>query len=175
MTRLIPEKLVNFMAWGGGGATAFLGMTDAELPAFSPMTEKVAGAGIAGEYDSPVIGHFGSQSVKLKFRTTTVEAMALLRPIQHDIDLRGSVQVTDSALGTLTTVAVRVNVRGQVKGLEPGKFEPGKPMDTSAEIEVAYLKIWIAGVEMVELDKFNMVFKVNGVDYLASVRGDTGL
>lgn len=175
MSRLIPEKLVNFMAWAGGGQTMFLGLTDAELPAFAPMTEKVAGAGIAGEYDSPVIGHFGSQSVKLKFRTPTVEALALLRPIQHDIDLRGSVQITDAQLGTLLTQPLRVNVRGQAKDLEPGKLEPGKPMDTSAEIEVAYLKIWLAGIAIVELDKFNMKFVVNGVDYLASVRGDTGL
>lgn len=170
----IPEKLVNFRCYAGAGALEFLGMTDVELPKFDPLVEKIAGAGIAGEYDSPVIGHFQSQSVKLKWRTVTAAALGLLAPVQHALDIRGSVQLQDPGAGTLITQPFRLEVRGQVKSQGLGKLEPGKPMDADSEIECAVVRISINGVLLVELDKFSMVYRVNGVDYLRGVRIDLG-
>lgn len=170
----IPEKLVNFRAYGGVGSLEVLGLTDIELPKFEAITDTIAGAGIAGEYDSPVIGHFKSMTVKLKWRTFTRFAVALLAPVQQTFDFRASVQVQDPMLGALDTDAWRVEVRGQPKGMEPGKLEPGKPTDATCEIEVAKIILSNAGVPIVELDKFNMIYKVNGFDYLRKIRVDLG-
>jgi P2 family phage contractile tail tube protein len=171
---LVPERLVNFRCYGGTGALEFLGMTDVELPKFDAMTEKIMGAGIAGEYDSPVLGHFGSQTAKLKWRTMTPAASGLLAPVQHALSIRGSIQIQDPMLGVLLTQAIVVEVRGQMKTFGPGKLEPGKPMETESEIECAVVRISIAGVPVVELDKFNFRYVVNGVDYLAGPRVDMG-
>ena len=170
----IPEKLVNFRAYGGTGAVEFLGLTDVELPKFEAMTDTIHGAGIAGEYDSPVMGHFKSMVVKLSLRTPTAAALSLLAPVLHRLDIRGSIQILDPRLGILITQPLRVEVTGEVKGLEPGKLEPGKPLATTCEIEVSKLSLSLAGVQIVELDKFNMIFRVNGMDYLKSVRTDMG-
>ncbi|UTW68684.1 phage major tail tube protein [Anaerobacillus sp. HL2] len=40
---------------------------DVQLPSLEAMTETVKGAGIAGEVDSPVIGHFGSLGITLNY------------------------------------------------------------------------------------------------------------
>jgi P2 family phage contractile tail tube protein len=171
---LVPERLVNFRCYGGTCALELLGMTDVEQPNFESMTETISGAGIAGEYASPVIGHFSSQTVKLKFRTVTAAALGLLAPVQHLLDIRGSIQVQDPMLGTLSTVPLRVEVRGQPKNAGLSKLEPGKPMDSDLEIECSVIRITLDGVPKIELDKFNMVFKVDGVDYLRGVRLDLG-
>ena len=170
----IPEKLVNFRCYGGTGASEFFGLADVELPKFEAMTETIHGAGIAGEYESPVLGHFKSMVAKLNLRTPTALALSLLAPVVHKLDVYGSIQILDPMRGVLTTQALRVQLLGEVKGLDVGKLEPGKPMATAAEVEITKIVISLAGVVVVEFDRFNFVYKVNGVDYLAPVRTDLG-
>lgn len=171
---LIPERLVNFNVYGGPGALQFLGMATVELPSFEAMTETIMGAGIAGEYASPVLGHFASQMVKLAFRAVTPQQLALLAPVRHVLDIRGSIQQQDARLGLITSSSVRVECSGQSKLTTLGRFEPGKLMGAELDLEVATIRIALEGVPIIELDKFNMVFRVNGVDYLAKVRADVG-
>jgi P2 family phage contractile tail tube protein len=169
----IPERLVNFRCYAGANAE-FLGLTDVELPSFEVMTETISGAGIAGEIASTVLGHFASQMVKLKWRTATAAALALLAPVRQVFDIRGSIQHQDPMLGQLTTQALRVECTGQVKHLGLGKLEPGKAMGVETDVEVAVIRISLNGVRIIELDKFNSIFRVDGVDHLAKVRQDMG-
>jgi P2 family phage contractile tail tube protein len=169
----IPERLINFRCYAGLAAE-FVGMTDVELPSFEAMTENISGAGIAGEYASPVLGHFGSQVVKLKWRTLTEAALGLLAPARQVLDIRGSIQLQDQMLGALVTKALRVECTGQFKSANLGKLEPGKAMGAEIDVELSTIRISLNDVRIVELDKFNMVFRVFGVDYLAKVRQDMG-
>jgi hypothetical protein len=169
----IPERLVNFRCYAGPAAE-FIGMTDIELPSFEAMKETIAGAGIAGEYESPVLGHFASQKVKLKWRTATLAALSLLAPERKVFDIRGSIQQQDPMLGVLSTQALRVECTGQVTVVNPGKLEPGKVMGVEIDVELSVIRISLDNAPLIELDKFNMIFKVGGVDYLAKVRQDMG-
>lgn len=173
MSLQIPERLINFRAYIGPAAE-LLGMTDVELPSFEAMKETISGAGIAGEYESPVLGHFGSQKVKLKWRTVTQAFLGVLAPVRQVFDIRGSIQFQDPQLGVLSSSALRVECTGQVTTLGLGKFEPGKVMGVESDIELAVCRISLDGQPMIEIDKFNMRFVVNGVDYLAKVRRDVG-
>jgi P2 family phage contractile tail tube protein len=168
----VPERLVNFKAYNG--ALELLGATDVELPSFDVMTEEISGAGIAGAYSSPVLGHFGSQMVKLKWRAITRAGLLLLAPVRTVLDIRGSIQLQDTTGGPLTTQAVRVECSGQVKHFTPGKLEPGKVMGVELDLEIATIRIELDGSPVIELDKFNMIFRVNGTDYLQKVRQDVG-
>lgn len=170
---LIPERLTNFRCYGGD-ALEFIGLSDVELPSFESMTETISGAGIAGEFSSPVLGHFSSQMVKIKWRTVTVQGLALLAPVRQVLDLRGSIQVQDPMHGILVSKALRVECTGQVKGTTLGKLEPGKVMGSETDMELAVIRIALDGVPLVEIDKFNMIFRVDGVDYLQKVRQDMG-
>lgn len=170
----IPERLVNFNVYGGPASTQFFGMATVELPSFQSMTETIQGAGMAGEYDSPVLGHFASQMVKLQFRTPTIDVFGLLAPIRHVLDIRGSIQHNDPMLGALTTASMRIECTGQVKNTNLGRLEPGKLMNAEVDLECAVIRISLEGVPLVEIDKFNMIYKVSGVDYLAKVRRDVG-
>ena len=63
----VPEKLINFRVYENGND--LVGVADVELPSLETMTETVKGAGVAGEVDSPVMGHFGSMELTLNWRT----------------------------------------------------------------------------------------------------------
>ncbi|MDH5525148.1 MAG: phage major tail tube protein [Desulfobulbaceae bacterium] len=168
----IPEKLINFAVYNDGAE--MLGVADATLPSLEYMTDTVGGAGIAGEVDSPVLGHFKSLTVGIKFRTVTGNVTALAAPKSHHLDLRGSIQVYDSGSGEYTPTSVKLVVKAVPKKAALGKFETGKPQDSENEFEVNYLKLWIDGVEKIEIDKYNYMCVIDGVDYLAAVRANLG-
>ncbi len=168
----IPEKLINFAVYNEGAE--LLGVADATLPSLEYMTDSVSGAGIAGELDSPVVGHFKSMSVGLKFRTITGNVAELAAPRAHQLDLRGSIQMYDSASGTYIPTPVKVVVMASPKKAALGKFDVGKPQDSETELEISYLKMWLDGQEVVEIDKYNYLCVIDGVDYLAAVRDNLG-
>ena len=61
------------------------------------------------------------------------------------------------------------------KTYETGKFEVGSTTDTSIESEVTYMRMWIDNQEIVEIDKFNYICRINGKDYLEEVRSQIGM
>jgi P2 family phage contractile tail tube protein len=171
---VVPEKLNDFRVYVDGSSD-LKGIADLTLPSFEQMTESINGAGIAGEYESPNIGHFQSMKLILNWRVLNNDLSTFLAPIARKIDCRGANQEYDAATGKYSFPSVRVLVQGVPTKVEPGKMEKGSPYEASTEIEVTYIKIEIDGKTVVELDKLNYKYVVNGVDYLAEVRKALGL
>lgn len=169
----VPERLINFRVYND--ANDLLGIATVDLPEISAMSDTVSGAGVAGEVDSPVLGHFGSFTVTLTWRTIEQAAMTLAEQRAHAVEVRGSQQVYDAASGTYSTVPVRAALRLVPKSLSLGTFEPGATTDTEQEFECLYIKLYVNKREVLEIDKYNFKSKINGVDALASVRQDLGL
>ncbi len=172
-TNPIQEKLVNFRVYNN--SNDLLGVATVDLPELSAMPDTVSGAGIAGEVDSPVLGHFQSMSVTLHWRTIEAAAMSLAAQKAHHLEIRGSQQRYDAGSGLYSTVPVRLVVKGTPKTTSLGSFEPGSGTDTTSEFEVVYIKIVVSGKELVEIDKYNYIARFNGADALQSVRADLGL
>ncbi len=168
----IPEKLINFAIYNDGNE--MLGAADITLPSLDPMTDTVGGAGVAGEVESPVLGHFKSMSVGIKFRTITGNVTGLAAPKAHHLDMRGSIQMYDSGSGEYVPTPVKVVVKAMPKKTNLGKLAVGKPQDSENEFEVVYMKLWLDGTEEIEIDKYNYICVIDGVDYLAAVRANLG-
>ena len=48
-------------------------------------------------------------------------------------------------------------------------------MEPETELEIYYYKLWLGGRELVEVDKLNFIFRLNGADMLAEVRANLGM
>ncbi|AHN84828.1 major tail tube protein [Vibrio phage Rostov 7] len=173
MSNPVPERLINFRVYVNGNNQA--GVATVDLPDLEFMTDTVSGAGIAGEVDSPILGHLSSMTATVTWRTITSYALSLTAPKSHSIDFRGSQQIYDAASGELKSKPVRVSVKATPKRTGLGSLEVGSTTDSESEFEVTYLKLWIDGIERAEIDKYNFKFVIDGVDYLASVRSDLGI
>lgn len=171
---VIPEKLNDFRVFLSGSPD-LKGVADLQLPSFDAMTETISGAGIAGEYESPNFGHFQSMKFTLNWRMITGELTGFLRPGAVQLDCRLANQEYDQATGQHLFKANRVVVKGPVTKNDLGKASKGSPYEGSTEIEVTYIKLERDGVVIVELDKLNYIYKVNGVDYMANIRRALGL
>ncbi len=169
----VPERLSNFIIYTDGNAQA--GVADIQLPSFEQTTETVKGAGLAGEYESPNIGHFQSMKLGVNWVTVNGDMLSNIAPKVRMFDCRGINQVLDKSSGTYQRIPVRVLCRGIVNKSELGKMEKGSPYDASTEMEVTYIKVEIDGKSIIELDKLNYKFVVDGTDYLADERKALGL
>lgn len=169
----VPEKLTGYSVFLNG--TDYLGVANVTLPSFEAMTASVTGAGIAGEIDSPSVGLFGPMSCALNWRTIEQTAARLQAPVSHAIDFRGNQQTYDTVAGQYLDVGVKVSVRAVPKTFNLGNFEQNAVTDSSNEFEITYIKVVINGKIMIELDKYNFIYIVNGVDYMAAKRANLGL
>lgn len=172
-TNLIPTLLTNAKVYRDG--KDLLGIADLELPDFEYMTESMAGLGVMGEIDMPVIGHFKSMSARLKWNTLTTANTALVLTERQNLDVRGSIQIADGGTGNIINQAIKALLLGWPKKSGVGKFEPGKKLEPETEMEIQYLKIWLGGKELIEVDKLNFSFKVEGVEQMAEIRTNMGM
>ena len=167
--KTIPTKVNRYNVYNRGNR--LLGMGDElTLPSFEASTETVSGAGILGEIDDPTVGYFGNQEMEIPFRILDNEATDMLDMTKAvQLEIRGAAQTTNSE-GDIEYQGVRVVVRGRSNKFTPGKLKAGNPMDTSITLSILYILIELDGVSVLELDKLNEVFKINGNDILAKVK-----
>lgn len=166
---VIPTKINKYNVYNAGNR--LLGMGDElSLPEFESASETLSGAGILGEIDDPTPGYFANQEMEIPFRILDREAVNMLdmtKAIQ--LEIRGAQQTTDSE-GDIEFRSMRVSVRGRSKKFAPGKVKAGSPMETSIILTILYIKIELEGKPILELDKINEVFKINGNDILKKVK-----
>ena len=169
-TANIPEIINNFNAYNNGNV--LIGVTGSvALPAFEQMTETISGAGILGEYETGVAGHYSSMQQEVPFRLLDEDIFSLMNPNELvDLTFRASAQSTVKSTGAVDYKGMRVVERGRLKGFNPGTLELGKQMGASVTLEILYILVEIGGVTKLEYDKLNSKFIVDGKDLLEKVR-----
>ncbi len=172
MANILPEKAINFSVYLDG--RDLLGTAEATLPNLEFMTSEVQGAGIAGVVDSPTLGHFNSMTLTLNWRVTTDAFFKLAAQRAHELSLYASHQYFDSGAGEYVKKPLHIFCKAIPKNLTLGKLTVNDSSETESEFEVVYMKVELDGKERIEVDKYNYIYKVDGVDYLAEVRSNLG-
>lgn len=174
MPQKIPTKLVG-MALFMEGSNQDFASGDITLPSLTPMTDTLAGAGILGEVDLPSPGHYGSMELGITWRTIDKDAFRLVSTQSKALEIRGAFKDFDNTKSSFVTRAIKIVVRGVGKGIDLGTLSQNAATDTTNTIEVTYIKIFIDGESVFELDKFNYISRINGEDDQEDVRKALGL
>ena len=172
MSNGVPEKSLNFNVYADGGE--LLGVAEGKFPNGEFMTSEVKGAGIAGVIDSPGFGQLQSMTLELTWRTTTKDWARMMIPGAHILDLYAAHLSFDAGLGQYKTSQVHAFVKGVSKSYDAGKLAVSESSETKTTIEIYYLKLEIDGIEQLEVDKYNFIYKVKGYDYMSEVRRALG-
>jgi P2 family phage contractile tail tube protein len=101
----------------------------------------------------------------------TSNAVKMMDPMQVlRLNIRGAIQMTDKGTGVSAFTGLRYVVGGRCIKFAPGKLKAGDVMDCTATIEATYILVEADGEKIIELDKVNNIFYVNGKDLLEEVR-----
>ena len=168
----VENGVTNFAVYED--ATEYYGMAEVTLPEIASLTEEVKGAGISGTFNGAFVGHVEAMTLTLNFRSVTKDAIKLLEPRNHQIDLRAAQQMWDSGAGRYKHTHVKHILMVTPTKFSPGKLAPASPAEASGEYAVTYFATYIGGAKVLEIDILNFIFFVNGVDYLADVRKALG-
>ena len=164
MAKNIPDKINDFNVYEDGDRLIGIG-EEVTLPDIEMLSESVIVPG--GEVDSPTIGQFASGQVEIPFQSLTADMFNLMNPLRSvNITLRASQQEMDGN-GNIEFTGIRAVFRGRPKTLAAGSIKKGSGTGTSLSIEWTYYLLEIGGKKVIEIDKINSVFKINGVDILA--------
>ena len=168
----IDEAIVNFQVYENG--IEYYGMAEVTMPEANFITQEISGAGISGNAESVILGHMEAMTLGLNFRTPTKDAIALLEPREHQLELRVAQQHKDTIRGRTEIIGLKHVFVVKPKGFNPGNVTPMNPADASGEYAVSYWKMLIKGVKMLEIDIFNMICFIHERDWLEEVRAALG-
>ncbi|WP_338842050.1 phage major tail tube protein [Paenibacillus glucanolyticus] len=170
----IPIKLDGLSVFPEGSNNN-LATGDITLPNLTPLTDTLSGASILGEVDLPSRGHYGSLELGIAWRTINKDSFDLASPDFKGLEIRGSFSEFDNTRSAVANRAIKIVVRGFSKGLDLGTLAQNAATGTTNTIEAIYLKIFIDGQAVFELDKFNYICRINGQDVLIDIRKALGL
>ena len=167
---IIPEVINMFNVYNEGEKAC--GVTnEVSLAEWASKLATVEGAGIAGSYDVPVIGHFDSIKQTIPFKSLVLANVDFTNPQKYQlITLRGSMQVTDRTTNISDFMGMKLVIGGRAISFNPGTLKQGEAMNASVQIECTYIDWTIDGDNLIKLDKINGVYMVHGVDLMEKVR-----
>ncbi|WP_411410968.1 phage major tail tube protein [Niallia sp. BSM11] len=165
---IIPDKVANFNVYDD--KSKLIGISgEITLPTLEAITSTVSGAGVLGEIETPNVGHFGSMSIEIPWRTLLDTTFNFASHAGRSLVLRGAIQQVDSNNGALSYLGVKITMKYMSKGLDLGKLSQNSGMESKNTLEVFYIKVEIGSKTTLELDKLNAVYKLNGKDQLAAI------
>lgn len=168
---VIPEVLNHFNVYNDS-AKKLIGISgELELPEMEAITDTLEGSGVLGEIEDPVTGQFSSMKMKIPFSVLYEDMFSIMNTTKPpQLTLRASMQCMDPSTGETGYYPVKIVVRGKASTSNMGKVVKGKKMEPEVELEILYIKIQINNKTVLELDKLNFKYVLNGVDMLAKIR-----
>lgn len=167
---MLPQVINLFNVYRDGNLQIGIA-NEVSLPEVAYKTVTIDGAGIPGSYDVAVIGNFDSIKQTIPFSSLYTNMIDFTNPMEtQNITMRGSMQVEDKSSGATKYSGIRVVEKGKCVSFNPGQFKQADKMSASVVIECMYLLIEVDGQKLTEIDKWNGIYIVNGVDLLEAAR-----
>ena len=122
-------------------------------------------------YEAPTPGHFGSMEQEIPFRCINRDYFNMVDPTQPlELTLRGAIQYAAASTQATEYMGMRVVFRGKPKNVNIGTVRQRGSMDSTITLELTYVLVEMDGKSMIEIDKINPTYKVNGNDVLSKVK-----
>lgn len=153
-----------------GTADFITDTTSYKRPDLEIMTDTISGGGIAGEIDMPTLGQLSSMEIEIGFKRANKKAVELFAQKTQELEIRWVTDVLDTAGAIISTCANKDIIKAIPKKLSLGNIETNATNEASVPLEVIYFKHIQDGEALIEIDKLNNVFIVNGVDYADKIR-----
>ena len=140
------------------------------LPEIALLTETIKGLGVNGEIDMPTYGQVGAMEVEITNNNLSRDTVRTFRQQTQHLEHRWATQVLDPASGETKVVGKKAIMKLIPKSLNLGSIESNKAEEAPSKFECIYLKYVVGNDVLVEIDKLNDKFIIDGVDYSNAIR-----
>ncbi|MBQ6296682.1 MAG: phage major tail tube protein [Selenomonadaceae bacterium] len=152
-----------------------LGIASVDLPELSLKTVEVAGASILGSMDYPLFAQAENLELTLHFRVLYEDAATMMTNSAQFLTCYVASEHYDAGDGTRAIQGLKIVARGLAKSTNLGKLEVGENSDTEVVLHLDYLKISANGDALIEFDRFNYIYNVDGQDLMTDYLAALGL
>jgi uncharacterized protein len=158
------------------GAT-FLGKGSVTLPEVTTLTETFESMGIAGDVDIPLPGLTEALEGSIKMSSWDADGYAIMLDTSkaHQLDVRFSMQRYDSQTGATEEVPCQAVIRASFKSMSGVELKRATTEGAEFEFTAPYYKLRIGDEDVLEIDKFNYIYRVKGRDLLEQTRLNLGM
>jgi len=167
-----PEAYLDFFVYEDG--RTLIGVADVALPDIAFMSASLTGAGVGGTVDTPLAGMLEAMTLTLNFKSVTDSAVDLASPKKHNITIMAAGQDWDTVDVDKVIWADRYELVVFPKNMKGGTIAPAAQSDASGEYAVYYFAGYKDDEKRFEIDQFNQICNINGVDHMAAVRRALG-
>lgn len=167
-----PEAYIDFEVYED--SVNLVGIASVKLPDINYMTVSITGAGVTGTVETPLSGMIDAMELQMNFRSVTDAAVKLAAPRKHQLDLRVVEQYWDTAAVEKELQADKYSLVVVPKAVSPGSVAPASAADASGTYSVYYYAAYKDGETLWEIDPFNQICNIGGVDYAADIRKALG-
>jgi len=148
----------------------YIGLAKVTLPDIAQKTVTLSGAGMSGDQNVPIYGMTENMVLTLEFASATSSVVQLLKPVAHNLDLRVCEQLWNVEVANHLFYADKFLFLALPRLLKPGDIAPFSTANASMEFDVVVYSAMHAGKVLWRIDKRNMIFEVDGFDYMREVR-----
>lgn len=168
MSNLIPYAIGDYKVYIGN--TLLPGTAgEITLPNLEEMLETVEGAGILGEIEVGTPGRFGKFETEFPFQTIDRALTELKKNSDLPIILRAFGSYLNKESGKTEYKQIKISQKGPRTTLDLGKISANKPTQSTVKMAPFYIKVEIDNEVILEIDKLNGIYKLNGEDQLAEI------
>lgn len=168
----IANKTIQYSVYDktSGKSESVGDTTSYKRPDIEFLSDTLKGAGIMGEIDFPTLGQIGNLEGEMTFNKSNKQFMSLFSPGTHKIEVRWATDVVNSSDGSVSIEGNKEIIHMIPKTASLGNIETNSTNEATITYTITYYNYLINGESIVEIDKFNNVFKINGTDYSADLR-----
>jgi P2 family phage contractile tail tube protein len=146
-------------------ASDFVSVT---LPSIENAMETIKGTGILGEAEVPTTAFLAPMTLGIASKSS--EGLTdLLVPGTHKVEAVWIQDVLDTSGMKIGSKQNKMIANGFTKKFDEGGVEQGSGTDINVELALNTYSRYVDGKPILEIDKFNGVYKVNGVDQISKI------
>lgn len=174
----LPVGNLNFEVFDTNN-NRILGLASVSLPNLDLKTVEVAGAGVLGSMDYGLFAQLENLEMTLRFRVLYDDATRFMSNNAQFLTLYAASERYASGEGTRAIEGLKIVCRGLAKSTNLGNIEPGENSDTEVVLHLDYIKISATRggnrETLLEFDRFNYVYNVDGLDLMTDYKAALGL
>ncbi len=170
---IYPNGYIDYMMYKDGGD--LIGVAKVTMPPIKYKQTSVSGAAGMGDVNIPFAGMIEAMTVNIQFSNVTGAALELGSNECHDVALYASTQYFDSVTRKEEREQLRFELSIRPLEINHGTVAAASAADASGSYSVCKYTVYKDGEKVIDIDPFNMVHMVNGVDCAADVRKALGM